>query len=62
MSADRNVNAYRMLNAADINMSKCSNVQMFKCSNVQMFKCSMFKGDERERGKKVELCEKPSRG
>jgi len=34
---DRNVTAYRMLNAADINMSKCSNVQMFKCSNVQMF-------------------------
>ena len=53
VSADRNVNAYRMLNAADINMSKCSNVQMFKCSNVQMFKCSnvqMFNGDARERG------------
>ena len=46
MSADRNVNADRMLNAADMDMFKCSNVQMFKCSNVQMFKLSnvqMFK-------------------
>jgi hypothetical protein len=45
-----------------LQISTCPNVPMFKCSNVQMFKCSMFKGDERERGKKVELCEKPSRG
>ena len=42
-----------------LQISTCPNVPMFKCSNVQMFKCSMFKGDERERGKKVELCEKP---
>ena len=37
MSADRNVNADRMLNAADMDMFKCSNVQMFKCSKVRVY-------------------------
>ena len=46
----------------------CSNVPMFKCSNVPKFGSTLVylvSGDgavgERERGKKIELCEKPLR-